>query len=321
MTFRNIGMRALLVTLQTTATFAFFSAPSSHHAFVNGPMETHLSATATDAVAQLDVSQIKSVNEIAAAIPDLEAKADLSWGAGSGVSINNNPATLDARDAPGNSNIAWLSSVNVANSLSSLTIFNGPLTDVPHLLSRCVVNPDNTLTFALDFRPRAYGAYEMKDAAGNYPGPETLGRDAFTYSGNRQDFDSKFGTPEVEQFMTATAAALQGTPIPASELDTLTQGPLSLHVTVPLTDANLSTIVNAREKAAQYWLKWALEDDHFHRPGAPINSQYVYDSKYRQNAYLALLPVYSAAFGAVDGQNLCAAESGPLDEGYVGGGS
>ena len=283
-------------------------------------MKTHLSATATDAVAQLEASQSKTVNEIAVALPDLEAKTDLSWGAGSGVSINGNLATLDARDAPGNSNIAWLSSVNIANTLSSLTIFNGPLTDVPHLLSRCVVNPDNTLTFALDFRPRAYGAYEMKDAAGNYPGPETLGRDAFTYSGNRQDYDTKFGNEEVQQFMKATAAALQGTPIPPSELDMLTQGPLAIHVKVPLTDANLSTIVNAREQAGKYWLAWALEDDHFHRPGAPINSQYVYDSKYRQNAYLALLPIYNAAFGA-DGQTMCAAESGPLDEGYVGGGS
>ena len=251
MPLRSFGVRALLATFQATAAFAFLSATPNQRTFLNVPVETRLSATATDAIAQLEASQAKTLNDIAAAIPDLESKPGLSWGAGAGVSFNNNPATLDARDAPGNSNIAWLSSLNIANTLSSLTIFNGPLTDVPHLMSRCIVNPDNTLTFALDFRPRAYGAYEMKDAAGNYPGPETLGREAFTYSGNRKDFETKFGTPEVEQFMQATASALQGTPIPASELDLLIQGPLFLHVKVPLTDANLSTIVNAREKAAR----------------------------------------------------------------------
>ena len=85
-------------------------------------------------------------------------------------------------------------------------------------------------------------------------------------------------------------------------------------------EAEMPGVPAAREKAADYWLRWALEDSHAHRPGAPINSQYVYDSKYRQNTYLALLPVHNEAFGA-DGPKIAAAESGPLDEAYVGGGS
>jgi hypothetical protein len=283
---------------------------------------TELDATPTDAIATLNNSQTASVDKIASSIPDLEGKPDLSWTAANNYGVGGDLAFLDGRDAPGRANVAWLAAVNVANKVSSLTIFNGPLTDVPHLLSRCIVNADNTMSFVLDFRPRAYGAYEMRDAAGNYPGPETLGRDAFTFSGNRKDYEGKFATPEVEAFMQATAASFEGGVIDAqtNEFEQLTAGPLQLKVNMPLTDGNVAAVVAAREKAADYWLTWALEDIHEHRPGAPVNSQYVYDTKYRQNAYSGLLPIYTAAFGP-DGASLTAGESGPLDEGYVGGGS
>jgi len=275
-----------------------------------------------DPITTFAASQEAAMSKIAASIPDLEFKTDLSWDASAGIAIGGNPATLDGRDAPGPTNIAWCANVNVANKMSSLTIFNGPLTDVPHLLSRCIMNDDNTMSLVLDFRPRAYGAYEMKDAAGNYPGPDVLGRDAFTYSGNRKEFETKFGTPEVESFLSSTVASLEGAVVntESNEFELLTNGPLCVKVTMPVTDGNVATVAAARATAADYWLTWALEDIHDHRPGAPINSQYVYDTKYRQNCYAALLPYYNAAFGA-EGGDLCAAESGPLDEGYVGGGS
>jgi len=235
--------------------------------------------------------------------------------------VGGSSATLDARDAPGPANIAWFGSVSVPNQMSSLTIFNGPLTDVPHLLSRCTVQEStNTMTFALDFRPRAYGAYELPDSE---RGPDKLGRDSFTYSGNRKEYESKFVTEEVAAFLQSTVSSFEGgvaLSTETSEYELLTKGPAFLKIQMPLTDGNVAAVMNAREKAADYWLSWALEDSHAHRPGAPVNSQYVYDSKYRQNAYLALLPVYSECFGA-DGQKISAAESGPLDEGYVGGGS
>lgn len=293
-------------------------------AFINSSKHKHHSAfklalTPSEAIAALDTSQANSVNKIVSSIPDLESKPDLSW---SGASVNGNPANLDGKDAPGPANIAWLANLSVANKMSSLTVFNGPLTDVPHLLSRCIVNDDNTMSFALDFRPRANGAYEMKDAEGNYPGPDVLGREAFTFSGNRKEYEGKFGTPEVEAFFQSTLASFEGAVVDPNlnEFEQLTSGPLLLKVNMSLTDGNVAAVAAAREKAADYWLTWALEDDHTHRPGAPINSQYVYDTKYRQNTYAALLPIYNAAFGA-DGPSLTAAESGPLDEGYVGGGS
>jgi len=47
----------------------------------------------------------------------------------------------------------------------------------------------------------------------------------------------------------------------------------------------------------------------------------VYDSKYKINAYGVLLDVYTKLFGRIDGERLAAADSGPIDEAYVGGGS
>jgi len=56
-------------------------------------------------------------------------------------------------------------------------------------------------------------------------------------------------------------------------------------------------------------------------PGGPVNSLYVYDSKYKINAYGALLDAYVRLVGRADGERLAAADSGPNDEAYVRGGS
>lgn len=275
-----------------------------------------------DPIAFLHDSQASFVQTTKATIPDLEMKSDLSW---SQEPIGGARCTLDAYDAPGPANIAWLGSVFIPGKMSSLTIFNGPLTDVPHLLSRCLLD-GNQLQLALDFRPRAYGAYEMVDSQGNYPGPEELGRKAFEYSGARSDFFNKFATQELQATLSHFIKSLEGatpTNIQPSNLDLLTGSPLAISLTMPVTDQNLRTVAELRQKAAESWLSWATDSSgtHDHRPGAPINTQYVYDAKFRQNAYLALRAYYSAAFGHADGSKLAAAESGPLDEAYVGGGS
>ena len=326
----------MTMMIKFLASFSFLVASTS--AFVVAPQnlayqksgtvvasKSSLRATPADAIAQVDVSQQSSVNAIVAAIPDLAPKPDFSWTPQDGVTIGGAPATLDARDAPGPANIAWLSALNIAGKESSLTIFNGPLTNVPHLLSRvCVIN-DNTLSFALDFRPRAYGAYEMKNpATGEYPGPEELGRQAFEYSGNRKEFETNFGNEEVTTFLESAKASFEGAMDSNegnSEIEKLVKGPLAMSVTMPLTDGNVAAIAAAREKAAAYWLQWATDGAHEHRPGAPVNTQYVYDTKYKINAYEALLSTYTQFYGPDDGAKLAAAECGPLDEAYVGGAS
>mmetsp|Transcript_8911 Transcript_8911/g.17762 ORF Transcript_8911/g.17762 Transcript_8911/m.17762 type:complete len:392 (-) Transcript_8911:443-1618(-) len=282
---------------------------------------------ATAAISAMETSQTKTVGDIASAIPDLAPKPDQSYAKNDGFTAMGNAVSLQASDAPGPANVAWISDLSVDGALSSLTIFNGPLSDVPHLIQRCFIN-EGMLHFFLDVRPRAYGAHDLRDADGNYPGPETLGRKAFEYSGARKDYDTKFGTEELISLLDDTVAKLEGvTKNPGlgdeglSELEKVTLGPLAVDISMPLTSGNVDSIIGLREKVASMWLGWATDDSHAHRPGAPVNSQYVYDTKYRQNCYGALLDKYVGYFGQADGAKLAAADSGPLDEAYVGGGS
>ena len=276
----------------------------------------------------LAASQAKTVAAIREAIPDIAAKPAASWPADAGETVAGAPAVLEAFDGPGPPNLAWMSSLNVEGKLSSLTMLNGPLTDVPHFCSRCVLDePAGTLSLFIDWRPRAYGAYELKKEDGSYPGPEELGRDAFTYSSARTSMEARFYTEELQAFVAETLEALGGGGFtsegPVNEEDALTRGPFAIDVSaVPLSDETVATVAAARAKAAALWLAWQVdeEDAHAHRPGAPINSQYVFDTPAKQNMYVALRDRLQALYGD-DGVRLAAADSGPLDEGYVGGAS
>jgi hypothetical protein len=277
-----------------------------------------------DPMAKLFSSQVASVREILQNIPDLTLKPSLSWSEGS-VMINGHAATLAAYDAPGSSNVAWLADLYVHGKISSLTIFNGPLTDVPHILSRCILDEQSQmLHLSIDIRPRAYGAYETKDSiTGNYPGPEELGRKAFEYSAARNEFFAYSGIDSLKSLLDPSQFE-NAVPGPAKTgYDILTGGPIALNVCMPITLSNVQKIAAVRECVASAWCTWVTKESqqHMHRPGAPVNTQYVYDSKFRQNAYLALLATYTQCFGNADGAKLAAAESGPLDEAYVGGGS
>jgi len=307
--------RLALLWQVTTAFQCLPPSPFSTRSF------TKLHATPAEAIATLKNSQEAIVEKIQSTISDLEVKPDFTWNDDS-VLVESCPVTLDARDAAGPANVAWLSSMCVDTKMSSLQIFNGPLTDVPHLVSRCVIIGGDKMRLTIDFRPRAYGAYEMRKPDGSYPGPEELGRKSFEYSGARSDYDNKFGNEEVKNFL--SSIPLEGAvpcDVPPTELDLLTRGPLYTCLDMPLTDANVAAVDAAREKAAYYWLAWTQESEHEHKPGAPINSQYVYDTKYKQNAFGALMSEYSAIFGADGGKQLAIGDSGPLDEAYVGGGS
>jgi hypothetical protein len=285
-------------------------------------------ASSDNPIAILARSQDESVQLLQRAIPDLTLKPALSWSQQSNSLIAGQATILSAYDAPGASNIAWLADVHVPTKLSSLTLFTGPLTSVPHLVSRCSIVDTaaaaKMLELAVDVRPRAYGAYELMDPVTlQYPGPETLGRKAFEYSAARTEYTTHFATPELQRLLDPNSFE-QAAPVAVSDLDRLVSGPILLSVTMPVTAANLERIVALRRELVQAYIGWmaqAPNQPYQHRPGAPVNTQYVYDSKFRQNAYLALLPIYQRMFGGTDGLALAVAESGPLDEGYVGGGS
>lgn len=281
----------------------------------------------SSAFASFAASQAKVVEKITGSIDDLTLETDEVSTSESGFTVDGKTVRLQGGEAPGGSNVAWLSDLSVEDKLSSLTIYNGPLTDVPHLVSRAAIK-DGRVNLFLDIRPRAYGAYDLRDKEGNYPGPEELGRKAFEYSGARKDFDSKFGTGDLVAFLDEMTGKFDGaTELPGldddglDEAERVTRGPLALAYDMPLSDANVNTINAIREKAASSWLEWSRDDSHGHRPGAPINTQFVYDTKFRINSYGALLGAYVGLFGQSEGERLAASDSGPIDEAYVGGGS
>ena len=100
----------------------------------------------------------------------------------------------------------------------------------------------------------------------------------------------------------------------------LTHGPLHVSSAMPNANDNVQAIATVRFKAIDFWLDWMKDAANSHRPGAPINSQHVYDTKFKLNAYGALLKEYSNMYGG-ERQKLAVTESGPLYEAYVGGGS
>ena len=156
--------------MQTAAILACLAVPASawvpvtSRALVAPRATTRVSnLKAKEATAMLEASQAETLAAIQAALPDLAAKPDASWAPADGVVIGGDAATLQAFDAPGANNVAWLSALNVEGKINSLTILNGPLTDVPHFVSRCIIDDaTQTFSFSLDWLPREYGAYETR---------------------------------------------------------------------------------------------------------------------------------------------------------------
>ena len=160
---------------------------------------------------------------------------------------------------------------------------------------------------------------------GSYPGPEEIGRDVFTYSGARLNMEKKLFTEEFTAAIDGAKAACWGwagawTKRPREQGGRPDARPPGGGAEGHPLDARCHRRRRSlRATAAKFWLGWQVDVD-AHTPGAQVNSQYVFDTPAKQNMYTALLAKYSALYGD-DGVKLAAADSGPLDEGYVGGGS
>ena len=278
-----------------------------------------LAASAADAFEAFERGQAATVAAVLTAIPDLGAKTDQSWLSEDKVTIAGKPALLGAYDAPGPANVAWISALGVESALSSLTVFNGPLTDVPHLVSRAVLTED-AIDLLIDWRPRAYLAYETRDPeTGEFPPPAS--REAFMQGSGRKTFAEKFFTAELEAWVISTTFDGAVPNVDVSSLEALSRGPLTIDVKMPLTDENIAAVVAARAHAADLWLSWALDTAHKLQPGMKVTSTYAYDTKMRANLYGAGLGTFTQLYGESEGAALAAADAGPLDEAYVGGAS
>jgi len=272
---------------------------------------------AASAAGTLGGSQAGVVDRIKAA-RNLEVKSYPAEEGFDSFTIGDAQGTLQAFEAAGKDNVAWCSSLNIAGSsqcLSSLTLWCGPLADVPHLCARTSVT-DSSVDLFVDFRPRAYGAYETKGPDGGYGEPET--REWFTWKGVRDENAERFFTPEAEAW--AASIRSRGSPKPpATGDDALYRGPLTIDVSLPAGDESVALAAKACEEAASMWLGW-MDTTEPLPAGMRVTSTYAYDTKMRAQMFGVMVGYYSALYGD-QGRALAAADAGPLDEAYVGGAS
>jgi len=272
---------------------------------------------AASAAGTLAGSQAGVVEKIKAA-RNLEVKSYPADEGFDSFTIGDAQGTLQAFEAAGKDNVAWCSSLNIAGAsqcLSSLTVWCGPLADVPHLCARTVVS-DASVDLFIDFRPRAYGAYETKGPDGGYGEPET--REWFTWKGVRDENAARFFAPEVEAW--AESIRSRGAPKPpATGDDALYRGPLTIDVSLPAGDDSVAIAAKACDDAASMWLGW-MDTTEPLPAGMKVTSTYAYDTKMRAQMFGVMVAAYSSLYGDM-GRGLAAADAGPLDEAYVGGAS
>ena len=226
-------------------------------------------------------------------------------------------------EAPGAaSNVAWCSGLTMAGddyARSSLTVWVGPLSDVPHLAVSCGVS-DGGVDLSIDFRPRSAAGYDGRDPE-PYPDPET--REAFTESGERKDYAGAYYTEDAFAWRAALMELGENTPLSAEEMARTSAGPLYLDLKLPATEEAAAAAAAACEAAIERWTGWMAGSTDNGRDlpaGARQTKVYDRDTKVRQAAYGGLLAKYTARFGD-DGKGLAAADAGPMDEAYVGGAS
>ena len=160
---------------------------------------------ATEAAPTLAASQAASVEKMQSMLEMSPKDYPAEQGFDS-FAIGGGQGTLVAFEAPGKNNVAWCSSLNIvgpSTSLSSLTTWCGPLADVPHLVARTVVT-EESVDLYIDFRPRAYAAYETVEEDGGYGEPSS--REWFGHKGARDGFAETFFTPEMEAWAAGVRA-------------------------------------------------------------------------------------------------------------------
>ena len=307
-----LPIRSVVVGLALAAEVASFAIPSAR-TLRAAPLE----AAPSDAADTLFASQEASLASIKEAL-HLEAKdypASLSLD--SFAPTTGGSGALASFEAPGADNVAWCSDLRVTGgdvTLASLTVWCGPMKDVPHLVCRTTVTA-SAVDLYIDFRPRAAVGYETMLEDGTYPEPDS--REAFMAKGERADFEKRFYA-DAGALLSGCGGEKKGPP--ASDLEVAQRSPVALDVTLPASPESVEAAAGLCSDAAAKWLEWAQDDQHLLKPGMQVTSTYARDTKLRANNYALLVDAYSAVFGD-QGTNLAAGDAGPLDEAYVGGAS
>ena len=140
----------------------------------------------TSPIAQIDTSSellVASAEAAATALSTAQAAALESMVSTLSLESKNYPAeigfdaftlaggsgSVKAYDAPGQTNVAWCSHLDFSaagTTLSRVTAWCGPLTDVPHLVVSTIISA-GAIDLFIDFRPRADAGYELRQPDGS----------------------------------------------------------------------------------------------------------------------------------------------------------
>ena len=256
----------------------------------------------------------------------LTEKADYAADLGcSSFNVGGSSGSIKSYEGPGAPNVAWCSGFQLQGpelTHSSITVYCGPLSDVPHLIASSGVSTagEGAVNLFIDFRVRAECGYTP---SGVYEEPTS--REAFAMGGNRKDFADAFFTEDAIAWRESLLAipGAEVTMPSEAEMAEMSASSLYLDLKLPLNKENAAAAATACEQATARWLGWMQNSEQNKRnlpAGAKQTGVYQRDTKVRANLYGVMLKRYNALFGD-QGQALTAADVGPLDEAYVGGGS
>ena len=289
----------------------------AHTRLSDATRDPELSVFGTGATAWQPTALTKVVDTLAL-LPKEDYAADYGFDS---FALEGKPGTVKSFEGVGAPNVAWCSGLLVDGHRAGITVFCGPLTDVPHLVVS-VAADDAGIDLYIDFRARCDAAYDPAfTTLEEYPDPSD--RNMFAQSGNRKDLKAAFYTEEVEAWRAELLSL--GTPNPLLSVEqtaTISASPCLVDVRLPLSAAPAAA--DACAAAVDRWLGWMTSAEEMGRvlpAGAKQTATYTRDTKVRANHFGFLLGRYMAAYGDAVGKDLASADAGPLDEAYVGGGS
>ncbi len=222
------------------------------------------------------------------------------------------------------SSVDWCSALSLSGpdgfSSRSITVWNAPSVEVPHLYLRLGVEAER-VELEIDFRHRLASGYESKLPDGTYPPPST--REEFAAASVRASYDEKFFTVDARRWRDGVAllegAAPAESPFNSALVEGRRQfggptmepcfGPLQLSLQLPL--AHLDAAAVACDEAAERWIAWMAGADE----ASWVNNRRIYDRDclVRLAVLRANAAALGARLGAEDGLRIALADAGPQD--------
>lgn len=207
--------------------------------------------------------------------------------------------------------VSWLSSLSVSGAddcLFTLTAWNLPVVDVPHLYTSVGVS-GGAIELCIDFRPRAEAGYLSRLPDGSYPEPAS--RDMFMEASTRKDLADRYFTEDAEAWRAAVLSTAGAQPLPPFCAPPESAGPLMLSLTLPLSEAGVHAAREACVVAASSWVGWVVAAEQLDQ--RRTMTTFAVDAKVRAVCSAATTQALQARYGPEAGAELAQLDAGRRD--------